>query len=320
MSITSVDAADKSVLIRDESGAAIHQISGMTKLSSMFLFVSQENHKLFYVSKKHVDSVFEENAEILQLKSIMLTGDLPKKPSWEGIVIGFSDNKNYLFLSHEHNGNDGDAQFHQIYRAVLDFDDAKQTLQLGVVKPFSKPLPFLQPQGKTIKESTNFGYEAMLWQGDGQKLLLLPELSSRPAISLNKFGEQQDIEMSQHGFRISDATHIYDQCAIITSFCYKNDPICEKQNKRSKLVLASIQLDSEQIVFNKTVNISEQHLQTNISKNSYPALFNAEGIVMDNGYVYLVNDDNPGNGAFTQLKRLLLPKALKNTCQSQITP
>ncbi|MDC2888219.1 hypothetical protein [Psychrosphaera algicola] len=150
----------------------------------------------------------------------------------------------------------------------------------------------------------------MLWQGDGQKLLLLPELSSRPAISLNKFGEQQDIEMSQHGFRISDATHIYDQCAIITSFCYKNDPICEKQNKRSKLVLASIQLDSEQIVFNKTVNISEQHLQTNISKNSYPALFNAEGIVMDNGYVYLVNDDNP-KWCFYAIKTTFIAKGSK---------
>lgn len=319
LSITYVQAADKSVLIRDNSGAAIHQISGMTKIGSMFLFISQENHKLYYVSKKHVESVFDENYEVLQLNSLPLVGELPHKPSWESIVIGLSDDQNYLFLSHEHNGHDGDVQIHQIYRAALNFNEEAQTLELGVVEAFGKPLPFLQPSGKTIKESTNFGYEAMMWQSESQQLLLLPELSSGPAVYLDSAGTQKDKKISQHGFRISDASIINNQCAIITSFCYKNDPICEKRNKRSKLVLASIRIDENKVAIKNTVDISALHLQTDISINNTPALFNAEGIAVDNDYVYLVNDDRPGNGAFSQLKRLSLPKTLINDCQSQIT-
>ena len=302
-------------MLTDDGGALINQISGMTHFSDLILFIAQKENRLFYTEVRNALGALERG-EKLRLKSISLEGAFPSEASWEAITVAEIDGVSRLFLSYEHLGDDSTkiGNFHKIYVANLGL--RKRILHVSEVKEFSDALPVNNNKAIPVEDQTNFGYEAIEWIEQNRQLVLLPELNGLDSITLDEYGEIHHFSKIKHEFRISDmASSNGDQCLIVSSFCYKSDPVCKKSNKQSKLTLAQLRLNNNAMQIGKTVDISTAVIDMETLDGLGMDTFNAEGISIIGDDILLVNDNEPSKGVGSMLRKIKLPRNLQELCK-----
>lgn len=299
-----------SLQLYDEKTQNIPQISGMTRFKEWLLFVSQEQHKVYYASVADINEALEHHEVSITLKHIALTGELPLKPSWEALEVVGGDQIQTLVLSHEHNGKNGDAPFHQLFSAAVFSASDPKVFSLGHTTPLGENLPFFRDKQGFTQPYTNFGYEAIFWLPYSERIILMPELSRREAYSIDKINQITHLEVAPHGYRISDAAPLGQHCVAITSFCYKDDPICEKSDGKSSLKLAVFKLEEKRLKL-----LDERVLPNHMLKYQLSWLYNAEAIAIHGTYLYLVNDNRPGKNAKSVLRRLPNPFTEQPQCR-----
>jgi len=308
----------REVSLIDKNGNGMEQVSGMTEFGDVLIFVAQKENKLFYVdvNKALLALSLHGDVRALKLKEVVMIGGFPEEASWEAITTASIDGANYLFLSYEHLGEDegADGNFHKIYKAKINLEE--QELKVSKVTEFSKALPVNKSSAIPVEDQSNFGYEAIEWLEEKRQLVLLPELTGLNSVTLNEKGEVAHFSELTHGFRISDvASTSNEECLLVSSFCYKSDPICVKDENNSKLSLAQIRLGTNKFEVDRVEDISNVAIEMETINGNEMDTFNAEGISVIGRDILLVNDNAPSKGVPTMLRKLELPQNLLEQCK-----
>jgi len=280
------------VLLQDRDDNILTQVSGLTHFKDTFYFVSQEEHKLYFA---HQSELLEKKPDIIKLKFIELNGDIPEDASWEAAAFAQNESGIEIYMTYEHTGEDGVGNFHGVYKGKF----SENTNQPITLTPISTELPL--NSAIPAPENHNFGYEALTALNNGQ-LLLISEMDGQNALNITELGEIKDVVISNHGLRVSDMTKTSNpSCFITTSFCYKHDPVCQKNNDKTSLKLAAFfyNQQNQQLTLNSLVDLSQQYLSIPISDGETLDLYNAEGITLVDNDVFVVNDNRPSNGVGT---------------------
>lgn len=287
----------KELILQDEAGKMLSQVSGLGRFNDWVVVLVQDQDNLYVIRDEQLAIAYEHKKQSIQLTSIPLLVNGLKTASWEAVEFATVGNKNYIFLFHEH---DYEGDSHQIYSAEVKMDDNGFVVsELEVLGP---TLPLLQNEELSLARRENYGYEAIVWDHNSERLLLLPELKTQPKFSLNLAGELKALSNANHELRASDLTSISNQCAIATSFCYQSDSftdaLCIGNAGTPKLSLASFAILDEGL----TLIDSNDHTKDLMPVGFDPEYstsqelgrtFNAEGIVgFSNGFL-LANDNKP---------------------------
>lgn len=286
------------LMLYDQKGSMLSQVSGLARYKNWVVVLVQDKNSLFIVdSNKLKNLLVNGSQDLVKLKPVALSVKGLKTASWEAIEFATINNKDYVFLFHEHD-TDGDA--HQIFKAQVT--PSINDFTIAELKRLGPALPILKHQSLSLAKRENYGYEAIVWQHQAQQLLLLPELKTQQKYALSFSGELAKTGVSTHPLRASDLTGVSEQCKIATSFCYQSnsftDALCSGNNGSPKLSLATFQVSNNRLNFIDSKDLTDilmpvgyAPFYSNSTKQA--RTFNAEGIIKFNNGFLLVNDNKP---------------------------
>lgn len=298
----------KELLLQDEKGKMLSQVSGLGKFSDWVVVLVQDQDDLYVIRSDQLASAYEQKQESIRLTPVTLNIEGLQSASWEAVEFAKVNGKNYVFLFHEH---DYEGDNHQIYSAEVNL--GPDGFNIAQLKKLGPTLPLLQNKDLSLDRRENYGYEAIVWDINSQRLLLLPELKTQPKYALSLSGELLPLMSASHNLRASDLTSISNQCAIATSFCYQSDSfsdaLCTGNGGSPKLSLATFAISADGLSLVETQDHTKDLMPVGFDPNystssSLGRTFNIEGIVgFDNGF--LIANDNKPQGKSRSVLRFL---------------
>ena len=285
------------ILLQNEAGENLNQLSGLTRFEQNFVFVSQKQHRLYIAD---IGQTVNNGNDPLNLKPINIVGEVPVLPSWESAVIYREGQTAKVFLTHEHTGEKDQGDFHGLYYG--EFQGELSALNTLTVRAIDVNLPLNQHPQIPIGDRGDFGFESLVKLKNGN-VLLVSEMDGSDALIYSETGLVSPISIDRHGLRVSDfAVTSGENCFVATSFCYKHDPVCETVPEQSTLKLASFVLKQDRLVLTSQLDLTDSYISIPTLDNNDYGLFNAEGVTVLDGKFYIVNDNQPGNGVGSYLK------------------
>lgn len=298
----------KELILNDSNGEMLSQVSGLGRFNDWVVVLVQDQNDLYVISDAQLTQAFEQKQQSIRLQPVQLNVEGLDTASWEAVEFASVDGKHFIFLFHEH---DYDGDNHQVYSAEVVLNP--NSFAVSKLEKLGPALPLLQNKEISLARRENYGYEAIIWDEQTERLLLLPELKSQPKFALTLSGELIKLKAANHELRASDLTSVPQQCAIATSFCYQSDSftdaLCTGNGGTPKLSLASFKITDAglQLIESKdhTKDLMPVGFDPAYSKSSeLSRTFNAEGIVDFNGGFLLANDNKPQGKSRTVIRYL----------------
>lgn len=293
-------------------------VSGLALADGNVFFLEEDGPKVLWSPLDKLEQAFgNASTEPYTLNEAKISGfpSTNGDDSWEALT--FSSDGEHAYFAYE-NSRDGE---YLIYRAKVTKEEEAYKFEvdseplwnddskLSVVRR-QKRLK-VNGEGPVAYDNWNHGFESLQWLPVRERLLTIHEISKIKPQLVSRDGNAESLALSDHMYRLSDISgwpKAPESCFIATSFCWERDPseFCSGDGGKSALHLVALTLtDSALHVESRTENLRSAWRIWHPKKNKNVD-YNAEGILMTENYVLVVNDSSNPRDTPTILRRIPL--------------